>query len=166
MVSYLIVFRHPFERFYSAWNDKFSNRSSEARQQRVLQEISLFERSDLLPKPGYASTFTAFAEWVASTSRESVHNRHWQSQTRNCHPCLVKYNYITHLAHVHNESRALFKLFSMENTYIPQVYRKSPSKYHKPEYYWKNVSDKTKKLLYRFYYLDFIFFDYDFESFR
>ena len=70
--------RHPFQRLYSAWNDKFSNRSSIDRQNKVLEEIQLFEMNGTEPDPGYTVTFNAFAEFVASVNREAYHNRHWQ----------------------------------------------------------------------------------------
>ena len=70
--------RHPFQRLYSAWNDKFSNRSSLDRQNKVLEEIQLFELNGTKPDPGYTVTFNAFAEFVASVNREAYHNRHWQ----------------------------------------------------------------------------------------
>ena len=49
---------------------------------------------------------------------------------------------------------------------MPDAYRKSPTKFHSPEYYWREISDETKKLLYRFYFLDFLIIGYDFDSFR
>lgn len=145
--------RNPFSRIYSAWNDKlrrgWKHRFYHNGYYRGIKPfVSDFEEDAL-----HNVSFNAFASFVAANEMEILHNWHWVSQYWHCSPCLLKYNYITHLDNNNNETKYLLDLFGVGNlTYVPGQYEKLPgdqAERLKSEDYWKNTPRSLIIDLYR-----------------
>ena len=59
--------------------------------------------------------FNSFASFVVENKNESFHDWHWNSQFIHCSPCLLKYQFISHLENANDETDFLFKQFGIEN---------------------------------------------------
>ena len=88
-------------------------------------------------------SFNAFASFVSANQNEVLHNWHWVSQYWHCSPCLIKYNFITHLDNSAEETKYLLDRFGVGNlTYVPGQYAKLPGDHEKrleSEDYWRNT---------------------------
>ena len=92
-----VVFtKEPFARLWSAYNDKLVKPGPfMALYGRQVQAMFKSRASQLELKCGHNTTFTEFSQWVLYTKNRSISlNEHWQTYSRLCRPCDVKYDII------------------------------------------------------------------------
>lgn len=117
----IIHVRHPLERLYSAWKDKFTrslNFEHDFTVEKLFtpydKKIQEFGDETAFPTPNWARvSFYSFLKFILD---ESKWNSHWGCYWQICWPCLVDYDYITVLDTIDEDSRFIFeKLGLREN---------------------------------------------------
>ena len=196
--------RHPFQRIYSAWSDKFvSCRENTVTQtfykqfwqyeKSILrfddknyseQEISLiFKRQNNVTIP-----FRDFVKWLIDNDSNYKANPHWRPMYQLTSPCLVEYDFISHLETIEADFEFVLEKLGISGMFeFPhgneKASEKRPSvrnkrntmsleqgrydKILKTARLYKKM-DLTKEMIYKLYdlyKLDFELFGYDFEYF-
>lgn len=117
----IIHVRHPLERLYSAWKDKFTrslNFEHDFTVEKLFvpydHKIKEYGDEEKFPTPNWARvSFYSFLKFVLE---EAKWNSHWGCYWQICWPCLVDYEYITVLDTIDEDSRFIFeKLGLREN---------------------------------------------------
>lgn len=104
-------------------------------------------------------SFPAFVEYVAANMGDAKMNHHWRTLYLQCAPCLVQYDYITHLEFSSIESTYLLEEMKVNDlTHIPGKYSWSPA--GRDEEHWGTIPRRTAEDIYRHYYADIILFGY------
>ena len=103
--------RHPVERLFSAWGQKFSKShySVNAYRRRFIKSGMIRpaenSNSSIAATPDtHICSFPDFIQyWL--TFPEKNYNKHWHSILHDCLPCTIKYDYITKLETVEEDSK-------------------------------------------------------------
>ena len=131
--------RHPVERLYSAWNQKFNKNHW-----RVEQFRREFVNEKLMPgateTENHICHFHQFVEYFLKTIELNPHfekvyrpngggyhgfpiEYHWHSMLWQCMPCTIDYDYVTNLETAHEDSSLIFtEVFGRPDIEIPPAY--------------------------------------------
>lgn len=89
----ILVVRHPIQRLFSAWRDKFNKSSSDFwhTEKKYLSKIKL---NKLVPD-GMGCSFSDFIKYfLENKGIEKLNDHHWKSLEYQCDPCGVEYGII------------------------------------------------------------------------
>ena len=95
-----LVVRHPFDRLFSAYNQKFagqekSNKSLSPKYDQLIQEhFGYISNRD--SKGRAVLSLAQFLELVL-TEPERFKDIHWQTYESKCHPCQIDYNHVVYM---------------------------------------------------------------------
>ena len=142
-----ILARHPLDRLYSAWGDKFREKKNQRNINMVAPYVKRIrsmeeEFTDFKP-PGYYVSFQDFIKWYVRAMKKRVYdvksinyidnknpefsqwffNHHWISQISECLPCSIKLDYIVKTETATEDSRFIL------NRIYPNAVTKIPAKY-------------------------------------
>merc|ERR1712157_548983 len=140
----IMLTRHPIERLYSAWADKFF--MHEAKKTFHDQYLPLIgKKYDHLKTESYACSFPDFIRyWIDSTKKygQKRFDNHWKSQEYGCLPCNHKFDYIVKLETSDYDNPALMKIL------YPRAKRVDMPKKYKQHAPWTSQEndDSTKWL--------------------
>lgn len=163
--SYIkIVFvREPFERFLSAYLNKFHSEWNGYYYQRFGRHIINKYR------PGHPNdknvTFDEFVQYVGNSRVEGL-DLHWQTYDRLCHPCAVNYDFIGKFENLEEEARHVLEISNISrelNISFPQ-FRPSNTSLKVPFYYSQIPKERLSKIV-QLYAGDSEMFQYDLPKF-
>ena len=169
-----INIRHPFERLYSGWKDKFDTTKPYARFFRKYAGLAKkYQTSeDKHTGDNYLVSFEAFLEWVSKVN-EKVNNNHFKPMSYFCDPCEVDFTHVTQTETLTQDVISFFK----DVSYAPDIqilnFMDHPDKnYFALQKYPGSESAKTVFLdiatrkkpviekIYEYFYWDFELFGY------
>lgn len=161
-----IFVRHPFERFLSAYKNKFeqSYNSSKYFQNRFGRKIVKTFRTNPSQHSLLNGDDVTFPEFVAYvTSKNSVFNEHWTPIDRLCEPCLVDYDFIGKYETLNVDAQYLLEHIGVEEITFPQIRPTNTSSYLTK--YISKLQYNSLIDLYKIYYNDFKLFRYSLQSY-
>ncbi|KAK6175666.1 hypothetical protein SNE40_014072 [Patella caerulea] len=163
-----VIVREPFERLLSAYRNKFGNLSKSnlyfhkrfgrrivKKYRPNAKEQSLITGSDV--------TFGEFVQYILDPNRKEPLNEHWTEYHKLCLPCIVHYDYIGKYETLTEDSAAIID--RMRASDVIEFPERSATYHHKKTEnylydYFKHLSPKTMLKLWKFYYPDFLLFNY------
>lgn len=134
--------RHPVERLYSAWKQKFSKKHWS-----VGYFSKRFIKGSKPPIPHAKQTkthvvgFDQFVDYFLRTwelnpalrgasskrlqkSHDLLIDYHWHSMILQCYPCQIDYDFVSKLETAHEDSKRIFKkVFNRTDIVIPEAYK-------------------------------------------
>jgi hypothetical protein len=119
LFKFLLV-RHPFQRIYSAYYDKFINNDIENTisgwkqfEEKILLEMNNNETLLTIRRKDLRLDFRTFLLYIIHSIRNhrSINN-HWEQIVQRCSVCLINYDWIGKIENFHNEQKILLKKFS------------------------------------------------------
>ena len=123
----IMLTRHPIERLYSAWADKFfMHEAKKSFHDKYLPLIG--KKYDHLKTESYACSFPDFIRyWIDSTNQwgQKRFDNHWKSQEYGCLPCNHKFDYIVKLETSNYDNPALMKILypNAKTVEMPKKYK-------------------------------------------
>jgi len=125
----------------------------------VENNFHLFENNDYRRR----FSWNAFADLIANSvlGQENFHNHHWKSQFYHCRPCNIDYDITTQQENARLETEWILDYLHLEGI---THFGKSYSTHKDPADAYYDLGKETILKLYRHYWLDFLFFDYDLSS--
>jgi hypothetical protein len=119
---------------------------------------------------GHDVTFDEFIRYLLTPelsmnyqSNQSSLNEHWESISRLCHPCLIKYNVIGKYETINDDSALALNLIHAHNVTFPKVTRTSGTS-EKLQQYIDQLPLGLIRNLYKMYESDFKLFGYDLDD--
>lgn len=109
--------RHPLERLLSAYKDKFVRNNKWTRHfhrrfgRHIIKTYRTNASSNAL-KFGYNVRFSEFVQYIIDShaSGEADLNKHWNTYSDICQPCLLNYNFVGKLENIERDSSTLLNL--------------------------------------------------------
>lgn len=164
---YKVLFvRDPLERLFATYMSKFVPKSAKYFQQtygsQIIKKYRKGAKPDVISK-GDTVKFSEFANYVIDTefNSESIANEHWRQYYKQCHPCLVEYDYVGKFESLASDTIAVLdkiKARSKVKSPIPFDSKIIPQKELKKQY--STISAHTLSNLFKVYSTDFTLFGY------
>lgn len=156
--------RHPLDRLFSAYRNKFLDPVNTAYLKHYGHMIVTNEAvSPLAPHPKrpdglYKISFEQFVRFVLKAGPDF--DDHWRPQTRICHICDVQYTYLGKFETLQQDSNTIFRLLNDTTKFPKQTEYSVKTTVMLAEYYAK-LPTKLMKGILKFYKNDFEAFGYD-----
>lgn len=119
---------------------------------------------------GHDVTFDEFVRYLLTPelsmnyqSNQSSFNEHWESITKLCHPCLIRYNAIGKYETINDDSALALHMIGADNVTFPTVTRTSGTS-EKLLHYLDQLPLGLIRNLYKVYEKDFKLFDYNLDD--
>ncbi|XP_013114439.2 carbohydrate sulfotransferase 13 [Stomoxys calcitrans] len=167
-----IFVRHPFERLLSAYRNKLEGEAPSSRyfQQRVGRQIVKGIRVDPSNHSleyGDDVTFGEFVQYLLTPSlslrNQSSYNEHWETISKLCNPCVMKYNVIGKYETLFDDSALALYLTGAENVTFPSGHKPSNTRAFL-RHYFDPLPISAIRHLYEVYSDDFKLFDYGLDD--
>ena len=127
----MILARHPIEKLYSAWADKFRSNSgyfqTHINKHEFLNQIPTKYQNQA--PPGYARSFPDFIRYWLDNIKKYPQNDlyfdvHWKSQDYNCFPCSVKWDFIAKTETSDYDNPEIMKVFYPKSSEAGSILKK------------------------------------------
>ena len=105
--------RHPVDRLYSAWHDKF-RRNMEFHQMGKLKDFLPKMTKRYFAPEGYLCSWPDFVSYWLNETDQNNYNYHWQTAIWQCLPCGYDYEFITKTETASDDSRKIMKVLFPE----------------------------------------------------
>jgi len=155
--------RHPLNRLFSAWDNKFRNNVPQIHKAFGILIVEKYRKNPPPHPQGNDVTLVEYFKYLVNTSNTEL-NEHWMPSFELCQPCYVDYNYIGKFEGMGNEATTLLKLLGLsENVTYPApppfvIASQLPDDAKIEE--WHKVSPKLFQKVLKKYTLDFSLFGY------
>jgi len=155
--------RHPLNRLFSAWDDKFRNDMPSMHKVFGILILKKYRKNQPAYPRGNDVTLVEYFKYLVDTPNTKL-NEHWVPSFELCQPCHVDYNYVGKFEDMENEAATLLKLLGLsENVTYPTphpfVIARQMSDDAKIKE-WHKVSPKLFQEVLKKYALDFSLFGY------
>ena len=190
----IVHVRHPFQRLYSAWLDKFVSCRDGCKNREFYKPFEKFEKQILkfdeqniphnLGKRNFTITFRAFVLWLTDNNTNYKENAHWQPMYQLCSPCAVRYDFISHLETIEADNELIYEKLRISGLFeFPHANKKRVTTGNKEVmlslkqvrydqilrlarlYKKMHLTSEMLYKLYDFYKLDFELYGYNFTYF-
>ncbi|XP_012275009.1 carbohydrate sulfotransferase 11 [Orussus abietinus] len=166
----LIVARHPLERLLSAYRNKFEVKNKQSSNyfqihigKRIIKKYRRQATKESL-STGNDVTFQEFVQFVTDTAENSTLNEHWKPISELCHPCAIKYNFISKYETLADDALEILERMGTDwITFPPRPRNSEPTSKKLCAYYPKLKYEQLRKLS-DIYKLDLRLFDYSLED--
>ena len=158
-----VFVREPFERFLSAYIDKFYNNDPAFYSLWGPDIVSRY-RQGMKPEETNI-TFDEFANYVVKVKDGGKFcNEHWQAYDKLCHPCGVNYDFIGRFENLEEEARYVLEISGLNETVsFPRV--KNSSTASKIPFFYSQLPKQRLNSILRIFRGDSEMFGYDFPIF-
>ena len=104
--------RHPLERLYSAYNDKFVQNTTFASLFKKLYARNMISFARNIPlqnvnKEGSGLTFNEFLYFLSQRKNIETVQEHWRPMYDLCHPCSIEYDFIGKFENIEKDSNEI-----------------------------------------------------------
>ena len=114
-----IFVRHPLDRLFSAWDNKFHNGNTAMHKKFGILIVKNYRKNPPKNPQGNDVTLVEYFKYLVDTPNIQL-NEHWVPSYELCQPCYVDYNFIGRFEDMGNESAILLKLLGLsENVTYP-----------------------------------------------
>lgn len=103
-----IFVRHPLDRLFSAWHNKFHENFLDMQKRYGVPIVKKFRENPPDNPEGDDVTLEEFFKYLAGTST-TQYNEHWMPFDELCQPCYVDYNFIGMYEDLENEATTMIK---------------------------------------------------------
>ncbi|KAH9494807.1 Carbohydrate sulfotransferase 11 [Bulinus truncatus] len=165
---YKVVFvRDPLERLVNAYKVKLNAKSSKYFHRAFGSPIIRKYRKNAKDKDikdGSSVTFAEFTKYILDNEREGVINlnEHWQQYYKQCHPCLVDYDFVGTYEAVEKDTSTVLDKVSAKNMLKPPfVWDSKPATQKELNSVYSQVSPQDLNSLYKIYSADYTLFGYE-----
>uniref|UniRef100_UPI00358F6215 carbohydrate sulfotransferase 8-like isoform X1 n=2 Tax=Myxine glutinosa TaxID=7769 RepID=UPI00358F6215 len=156
--------RDPFERFVSAFRDKFQHYHRYYHSVFSRWIIQAYRKNPSNKDLNTSHvTFPEFARFIIKNPLR--HDIHWQQINRICNPCQIQYDFIGHYENINEEANWLLRYVNAP----PEIHFPNFKDIHTSEsvtndvlknHYFSQLNSNMKAMLYKFYEVDFEMFHY------
>ncbi|XP_057305779.1 carbohydrate sulfotransferase 13-like [Hydractinia symbiolongicarpus] len=170
--SFMFV-RHPFERLFSAYRNKFQNPTNPHYQRVIGSTILRLFRKNLTRMQyiqGKGVTFREFLQYILHIFRRrgsQGFDEHWQIMMNICSPCTMKYNFIGKMETLMDDAEYILHVNKLDNYKFPlnatDNYRRSASSLALK--YFLDIPKSYKQELYEIYKPDFKAFGFNTDKY-
>ena len=115
--------RHPFERLYSGWRDKFFNQKEKRIFMKMYgQDIMKFSaKNDDHNGPGRpAVPFISFLKYINNTNMNKINN-HFKPISFFCSPCELNFNYISSMTTLNTDMLTVFDIVANSTGNVDEI---------------------------------------------
>ncbi|KAH9490415.1 Carbohydrate sulfotransferase 11 [Bulinus truncatus] len=165
---YKVVFvRDPLERLVNAYKVKLNAKASKYFHKAFGSPIIRKYRKNAKDKDikdGSSVTFAEFTKYILDNEREGVINlnEHWQQYYKQCHPCLVDYDFVGTYEAVEKDTATVLDKVSAKNMLKPPfVWDSKPATQKELNSVYSQVSPQDLNSLYKIYSADYTLFGYE-----
>lgn len=155
--------RHPLDRLFSAWHNKFHENFLDMQKKYGVPIVKKFRENPPENPQGNDVTLTEFFKYLAGTST-SHYNEHWMPFSELCQPCYVDYNYIGVYEDLENEATSMIKHIGLSNEVTYPARQRYYDKHTVPDEgkmaEWRKVPPETFQDVLSKYAQDFGLFGY------
>jgi len=155
--------RHPLNRLFSAWDNKFHNNIPKMHKLFGVLIVEKYRKNPPAHPQGNDVTLVEYFKYLVNTSNTEL-NEHWVPSFELCQPCYVDYNYIGKFEDMGNEATILLKLLGLSENVTYPAPRHFVVARHMPDgakiNEWHKVSPKLFQKVLKKYELDFSLFGY------
>nr|XP_006816159.1 PREDICTED: carbohydrate sulfotransferase 11-like [Saccoglossus kowalevskii] len=163
----VVMVRHPFERFLSAYLNivlaklsiKRKLQNPSAMHRHITNMRTMFSLSE-----SQAVTFSHFVDYVLNTG---AFNRHWAPYHTLCSPCKIHYDVIGKMETISSDVDFILRSVGMNGSVFPTAlsrHRTQSSRRAKLRKYYNRLSKDQINGLYEKYSVDFHLFGYEYPS--
>ncbi|XP_055859451.1 carbohydrate sulfotransferase 11-like isoform X2 [Biomphalaria glabrata] len=169
---YKVVFvREPLERLYNAFRVKLNAKSSKYFHKAFGSQIIRKYRKNPKEKDikdGSSVTFAEFTKYILDNEREGVVslNEHWQQYYKQCHPCLVDYDFVGTYEDVEKDTDHVLEKVKAKNLLKPPyVWDSKPLSQKDITNAYSQLNPQDLNNLYKVYSADYTLFGYECPEF-
>ena len=159
--------RHPFERLFSGYKDKFIHKHNLVRRLKIYQTLGTFKDTSniFVGENKSLATFQGFIKYILLKRKIaglSMMNVHWQPYHHLCHPCRIHYDFIGKFDTFKEDTEyVIHKLKSNLQRSTNKLFKYiKPSSHDNYKDAFRNISLKDIKDLYKIYKGDIELFNY------
>lgn len=168
-----MIARNPFERFVSAYKDKFGSPEFMIQPFENISEYILDKKFKLRPlKPVNVDEntdvmdfvkFHQFVQYIITTEISQVpkFNEHWDLMNNLCNPCRIHYDVIAHYETIEEDSNFVLDLINFSDDRFPKSNATSSRGKKLMEHYFSTIPEDAIQQLYHIMEKDFLLFDFD-----
>uniref|UniRef100_A0A8B9FXZ9 Carbohydrate sulfotransferase n=1 Tax=Amazona collaria TaxID=241587 RepID=A0A8B9FXZ9_9PSIT len=162
-----IFVRDPMERLVSAFRDKFEHPNSYYHPvfgKAIIKRYRHKANEEAL-KTGSGVRFKEFIQYLLDSHRPVGMDIHWEQVSKLCYPCLINYDFIGKFETLEEDANYFLQLVDApaELKFPKFKDRHSSDERTSAEVvrqYLKELSKEERQLIYDFYYLDYLMFNY------
>ncbi|XP_057253658.1 carbohydrate sulfotransferase 9 isoform X2 [Pezoporus wallicus] len=162
-----IFVRDPMERLVSAFRDKFEHPNSYYHPvfgKAIIKKYRHNANEEAL-KTGSGVKFKEFIQYLLDSHRPVGMDIHWEQVSKLCYPCLINYDFIGKFETLEEDANYFLQLVGApaELKFPKFKDRHSSDERTSAEVvrqYLKELSKEERQLIYDFYYLDYLMFNY------
>ena len=155
--------RHPLDRLYSAWHNKFHENFLDMQKKYGVPIVKKFRENPPNNPQGDDVTLGEFFKYLAGTSTNQF-NEHWMPYNELCQPCYVDYNYIGLYEDLENEATTMIKHLGLTGKVTYPARQRYYDKHTVPDEGkitdWRNVLPESFQDVLKKYAQDFGLFGY------
>ncbi|XP_061216534.1 carbohydrate sulfotransferase 9 isoform X1 [Neopsephotus bourkii] len=162
-----IFVRDPMERLVSAFRDKFEHPNSYYHPvfgKAIIKKYRHNANEEAL-KTGSGVKFKEFIQYLLDSHRPVGMDIHWEQVSKLCYPCLINYDFIGKFETLEEDANYFLQLVGAPaELKFPKFKDRHASDERTSaevvRQYLKELSKEERQLIYDFYYLDYLMFNY------
>jgi len=155
--------RHPFDRLFSAWHNKFHENFLDMQKKYGVPIVKNFRDNPPENPQGNDVTLGEFFKYLAGT-KTAHFNEHWMPYIELCQPCYVDYNFIGVYEDLENEATTMIKHLGLSEKVTYPARQRYYDKHTVPDdskiEEWRKVSPESFQNVLKKYAPDFGLFGY------
>uniref|UniRef100_A0A8C4RXS2 Carbohydrate sulfotransferase n=1 Tax=Erpetoichthys calabaricus TaxID=27687 RepID=A0A8C4RXS2_ERPCA len=168
----IIVVRDPMERLVSAFRDKFEHPNSYYHPQYGKIIIKKYRKNATQEalNSGSGVTFKEFVQYILGLSPAAIIDTHWNTINKLCFPCFINYDFIGKFETLEDDANYILRSIGAP-TFLkfPSFKDRHPTdektSFSIVKEYMLQLSEKEKNLLFSFYSMDYLMFNYTLHNF-
>ncbi|KAL9958702.1 hypothetical protein ACROYT_G035752 [Oculina patagonica] len=160
--KFLIV-REPLHRLLSAFKERYPPKAPQRGKSRIFRQLIVLHLrpDDFNPKGIYQEYDVSFSEFVQYLSKNVTRNPPCRQYEKMCHPCYVKYDFISHFENMGEEGPLVLQMMGIaDRVSFPRIHRATDT--IEVMKYYSQVPPRYLKQLGEQYRSDYEMFGYEY----